>query len=249
MQHKTYETSTLREKAIGKARQYEALLRAQSKHRLPEGVKVISLCFDDFPQSAAEHGAPILEDAGLRGTFYTCFGMLGTGQHAKIDDIIRLHKRGHDIGCHTHDHINCSFNPIEIFETNCQQNIKIAAELKIQLEHFCYPQGGITLAAKRMAKTMYTSARGGFWGINQNGFDAYCLKSVPLYQGHLEQVYNYIERLDKEGGWLMLYTHDVSNTPSEHGITDESLKQLIAICREKNIAIKTVSDAMKASAA
>ncbi|HTM76826.1 MAG TPA: xylanase, partial [Devosia sp.] len=31
---------------------------------------VVSFSFDDFPLSAAEHAAPLLEAAGARGTFY-----------------------------------------------------------------------------------------------------------------------------------------------------------------------------------
>ena len=245
MPHKHYEDTSLKEKAIGKARQYEALLCARSLHQLPEGFKALSLCFDDFPQSAADCGAALLEDAGVRGTFYTCFGMLGTNGYAKPEDVIRLHKRGHEIACHTHSHINPSFNDMQAVQTSCKENIDAARLLNISLSQFCYPQGGITLEAKRMAAAFYSSSRSGFWGINGTTFDAHCLKSVPLYEGHMLRVNDFMKQLRKENGWLILYTHDVSDTPSEHGISTRSLKHIIETCQQHNIPVCTVRDVMK----
>ncbi|MFO0388906.1 MAG: polysaccharide deacetylase family protein [Alphaproteobacteria bacterium] len=244
MQHKTYEDCNWKQKAVGKARQMIALFQHRRIQKLPQGFMGLSICFDDFPQSAAEHGAAILEDAGLRGTFYTCFDLLGTDNYAKTEDVLRLHKRGHEIACHTYDHINPSFNDLATVKASCAKNVAAAHELKIQLDNFCYPQSGITPEAKRMASHMYGSSRSGFWGINTETFDAHCLKSLPLYQGHIQQINTYIDRLTKEKGWLVLYTHDVSEHPTEHGISPDALSHVITTCMQQNIVIKPIHEVM-----
>src|SRR5437667_298185 len=73
---------------------------------------VVSFTFDDFPRTALEAGGAILEKRGLRGTYYTSLGLAGTegnqGPIADLDEIRALHQRGHELGCHTYSHLDCS---------------------------------------------------------------------------------------------------------------------------------------------
>jgi peptidoglycan/xylan/chitin deacetylase (PgdA/CDA1 family) len=72
---------------------------------------IVSFSFDDFPASALRNGAPVLEDAGWRGTYYTCGGLLGgasvCGTIASVRDIEDCLARGHEIANHTLSHCNC----------------------------------------------------------------------------------------------------------------------------------------------
>src|SRR4051794_7530409 len=77
--------------------------------RLRNETAMVSFTFDDIPKSAATTGAGILEDHGVRGTFYVSGGLVGatSSPHwtaADVPDIVALHRRGHEIGCHTFSH-------------------------------------------------------------------------------------------------------------------------------------------------
>src|SRR5216683_4088882 len=69
---------------------------------------LVSFTFDDVPASAYTHGAAILEQYGVYGTFYIATGILGTtDKHWRVIDraqVRALYDRGHEIGCHTFSH-------------------------------------------------------------------------------------------------------------------------------------------------
>lgn len=246
---KSYESASGAEKALGKLHQYSARLLNQTRRALPEGQKVVSLCFDDFPESAASQGAAVLQQAGARGTFYTCFGLLGQegygGKLAQLWQVQALQEAGHEIGCHTYNHVNASFNALEKFSKACAENKKTADALSIKLLQFSYPEGGMSRNSKQFIKQNYQSARGGFYGINKGGIDVHCLRSVPLYMNRLQKISSYVDALAAKGGWLILYTHDVSNTPSEQGISLQALGDVLKTLRQKNIAIRPVGQVVQ----
>src|SRR5260370_16904203 len=72
----------------------------------------VSFPFDDFPHSAFAAGGEVLEQHGLRGTYYTALGLAGTtgelGPMLERDDVLAAHHRGHEIACHTFRHLDSS---------------------------------------------------------------------------------------------------------------------------------------------
>ncbi len=70
---------------------------------------LVSFTFDDVPDSAYTNGAAVLEQHGVRGTFYIATGTLGAADsHWRVigrDQVRALHERGHEIGCHTFSHV------------------------------------------------------------------------------------------------------------------------------------------------
>jgi len=51
------------------------------------------------------------------------------------------------------------------------------------------------------------------------------LRSIPLYSRlGREYLNSYFKELDVLGGWIILYTHDVSQNPSAFGTTPEDLQ-------------------------
>ncbi|MGB4058178.1 MAG: polysaccharide deacetylase family protein, partial [Alphaproteobacteria bacterium] len=200
--------------------------------------------------TAGENAAKILEDHGARGTFYTCFDLLGTdspsGVIASIDMVRALSEKGHEIGCHTYDHINCSFVGGKRAAESCATNKKAAAALGIRMDHFAYPQGGMSPATKKVMKENFISARSILPGINQGTLDRHCLKSVPFYERYShEDIFNRIDQVDREDGWLILYTHDVSANPSRYGASEQLFQKAVSYCTNKNLPIKTIREFLK----
>src|SRR5262249_61224688 len=76
-----------------------------SPHRLPAHAPMVCFTFDDAPDSAASHGASLLEDHGGRGTFYLAGSLIAQwSDHWRTlssGAIVALHRGGHGTGWHT----------------------------------------------------------------------------------------------------------------------------------------------------
>jgi len=237
-------------RAIGKTQRMAAERFNKTSLYVPDSFRRISFCFDDFPASAADYGAGMLEDYGVRGTFYTCFGLLGepspSGNLASMDNIISLAGNRHEIGCHTYDHINCSFTDAQTVAQSCDKNIKTAVAHGINLKHFAYPQGGMSMSTKKIMQRFYGTARSIIHGINKGQCDAHCIKSVPIYETAPHQrIYNLIDQVESDGGWLILYTHDISDMPSPYGVSKTFFRDIVAYCAAKQLPISTIEEAMR----
>ena len=77
--------------------------------RLRNDTPMVSFTFDDVPKSAATVGAAILEQHDATGTYYVIGGQVGTSaawwDMVDGEDIADLHRRGHEIACHTFSHM------------------------------------------------------------------------------------------------------------------------------------------------
>lgn len=238
------------QKIAGKINRTAAQRMNKTPLALRDDYRCVSFCFDDFPRTACENGAKILEDHGVRGTFYTCFGLLDTdspsGPIASLEQVAALAEKGHEIGCHTYDHVNCTFIGGKRAAASCAENIKAAATQGIRLEHFAYPQGGMSPATKKIMQDHFTTARSILPGINRKSADAHCLKSVPVYEHHSrEAVLGWIDQVESEGGWLILYTHDVCGNPSPYGASEKFFRDIVTYCANRNLPIRTVGDALE----
>lgn len=209
---------------------------------------IVSFTFDDFPQSAATIGAPILEEAGVRGTFYACAQLAGTdgqyGRHFNADDIARLHLAGHEIGCHTFDHLDCAQAAVTAIASSLARNGQACAGFGVTtpLQSFAFPYGEAGFSAKRALPAHFTSARGIFGGLNHGLTDFAQLRAQKLYgEGSIERAMALIAEAKAKNGWAILFTHDVSETPSAFGTGPASLKALLAAAQGCDVL--TVRDA------
>jgi peptidoglycan/xylan/chitin deacetylase (PgdA/CDA1 family) len=224
-------------------------LAAQNRHKkplhIPQDFRAISFCFDDFPVGALT-GAQVLESADARGTFYTCFGLPGiatmSGPLALADDIRSIAARGHEIGCHTFDHIDCSYVSAQKVAESCRANRTAAQKLGLALASFSYPEGEMTPAVKKIIAQNYTSARSVLKGVNRGWCDAMCLKATPLYETASGPIWDALRDVEQKGGWLILVTHDVSKTPSQYGTKEQFFREIVDFCRAKNLPIRTVGN-------
>lgn len=198
----------------------------------------VSITFDDFPRSALEVGGRVLEDEDVAGTFFCAFGLAETeapvGRVGTVSDLANCVMRGHEIGCHTYSHRNCSTAVARDIDDDILRNQAAGRDLGLPpFRHFAYPGGGYSLAAKKTVMRHYLSARGTTWGINRGTIDLGLLKSVPLYSHFGSRKWDaYFKELSRQSGWLIFYTHDVSNNPSQYGCMQRDLEYVIRRARD-----------------
>ncbi len=213
---------------------------------------MVTFSFDDIPQTAATIGAALLQDAGFRGTFYVAMGLLGTetalGACATLEDVRRLHLAGHEIGCHTHDHVHAEETPPQVYERDARRNSAAleSAFPGLQVRNFSYASGSVRVAHKRRLQARYRSMRGVQMGMLRGVVDRNQLPVHKLYAAtaDTESIDRLIAHNCETRGWLVLYTHDISDTPSPYGCTPALLRAAIGSCVRHGADVLTIDAAL-----
>jgi peptidoglycan/xylan/chitin deacetylase (PgdA/CDA1 family) len=210
---------------------------------------IVSFTFDDAPVSSFKSGGKVLEEYGFRGTYYISAGLMkkfsDVGEIADFDTIREFHGRGHEIGNHTYEHLDCRrIGPMAIVNSIRRNRRRLS---EFMSGSFAYPYGSKDARAYVAARMCTTSARGILQGINRDVIDVMDLKSVRIYNRNgVNTCMQFISECATSGGWLIFYTHDVSPQPTEYGCTPAQLSVLARAVRDKQIQVAPVGRALEA---
>lgn len=213
---------------------------------------VVSFTFDDVPDTALSQGARILEDHGGRGTFYIAAGMLGRKeqQRSLIDaaGCAELLARGHEIGCHTHSHLNLRKISRAKLQADLDRNGEVLASITpgFAPRNFAFPYNAGSFRQRGELTHRYRSSRGGLPGINRGLTDRSFLRSFALQQpeNSVAELHGLIDELVAHPGWLIFFGHDLSPHPTPYGCTPASFESLVRHARDRGCAILTVDQAL-----
>ncbi len=211
---------------------------------------VLSITFDDFPASAADAGARVLERHGARGTYYAASGMAGVegpcGVGYTAADIVRLVNAGHEIGCHTSSHADCArqdiFSTLEDLARNRDALLQMGAPSP---RTHAFPYGETSGQLKNNLPPRFMSARGILPGINVGAGDLTQLRAFPLFgNGGMQRVSTALKTAAKRKGWVIGFTHDVSDTPSDWGTRADELDALLQEAHQLGFVVLPVTAAL-----
>lgn len=213
---------------------------------------VVSISFDDFPLSAYSHGAPILEERGVRGTYYVATGLAGmTTPHwtvASDAETIDLHRRGHEIGLHSHGHRAAATMRPAAFAADLAANRARLRRLlpDLRKETYAYPYGLCGLMQKRHLATTVRASRSVQAGINTGRMDLDFIKAVEISARIIdaERLDRWLDQVEAARGWLVFFTHDVSDTPSPYGASIAMLARVVERTQARGIDILPVGAAL-----
>jgi len=240
---------TLRAQLGSIRRQVVSMMYAR---RLPLGNRgpVVSFTFDDFPRSALTVGGKILKQYGARGTYYAAVGLMNSannlGEQFRQEDLHTLLRDGHELASHTFGHISCRSVSTSAFAEEVDKG-RVAIEKLTGLAdfgNFAYPFGEVTLSAKRLVGPGVASSRGTRGGVNGPEVDLNLLQANSLYgdQEMKDQVRNLIMENERQRGWLIFYSHDVSSSPSRFGCTGDLLEFAVSLATQRQGTVATVAD-------
>lgn len=220
-------------------------------YRLELDRPVVSFTFDDFPLSAAEHAAPLLEAADARGTFYFADGLAGRHENGQLIAsravVADLAERGHDIGGHTTGHIDVQRTQTDHLIADVSANTSAIATLTGQAPtSFAYPFGVVSIRSKAVLAARYAGLRGIMGGINRGWIDMAHLRAQELYDisSSLGSIYALLDDLERGGGWLIFYTHDVRDSPSSIGCSPGYFGAVVEMVQSRGIAIASVAQTL-----
>jgi peptidoglycan/xylan/chitin deacetylase (PgdA/CDA1 family) len=209
---------------------------------------LLTVSFDDAPTSAAHAGAAILEKYGARGTFFISAGLSGSDSHLVVytteDEIRALHAAGHEIACHTHSHLDCG----RATAADIAQNLDLSASAFRQMGlpkavTFAYPYGDVSPQAKSVLNDRFLASRALHHGLITPGADLNQTPAVGIEGKDGEQTaIDWLIRAEDETAWLVLYTHDVRENPSDWGCTPQTLERLIVRALDMGFDIVTYAE-------
>lgn len=212
---------------------------------------LVSFTFDDFPRTAITNGARMLEAEGWRSTYYTSAALEKMvnhhGPHFNKSDLHTLNRKGHEIACHTLNHIDMSPLSSEEIVFQCEQNKQelVQSGISHPLENFAYPFGIVSPRLKKTLQPRYRSMRGIQRGVHFDKADLNELKANPLDQPkRLKQAHALLETLGQKPGWIIFFAHEVTENPSEWGCTPEAFQAIINSVKNIDALVLPVNEAI-----
>jgi peptidoglycan/xylan/chitin deacetylase (PgdA/CDA1 family) len=221
--------------------------------RLRNQTPMVSFTFDDVPKSAATVGAKLLEAHGVHGTFYVIGSQVGTSSPlwdmVDGEDVVALHRKGHEIACHTFSHKRACDLDAETLNAEVERNQRYLQSLEpsIRIENFAYPFGYGSFVRKRQLKTVFNSCRGIVPGINSGTVDLQFLRAMPLIDRRIDRdgIGRALDEARTTNGWLIFYTHDVADAPSPYGCSPSLLHEALEAASKRKIPILNMAEALR----
>jgi peptidoglycan/xylan/chitin deacetylase (PgdA/CDA1 family) len=164
------------------------------------------------------------------------------------DDLIEMVSRGHEIGCHTYSHqsvmgrnANDLANDLDLNATRLRE----AANLE-GLFTFAYPYGQVSWTAKRVCGARFAACRGVREGMNYRFVDLSELRASRIFHPtysprHISEL---VKKCKRRGAWLIFYTHDVTERPSEWGCTPQEFTSVVQEVVNAGIEILSIKAAV-----
>lgn len=212
---------------------------------------VVSFTFDDFPRSAIENGADVLEREGWTGTFYVASGLRDVfnhqGQHFAAKDLPALETKGHEIAGHTFSHIDLTNLSTPALLNEIKRNEKALRSMGVtgSIENFAYPFGAVSVRVKKTLGEKFKTLRGIKPGAHTHKADLNGLKSAPVFSGEkMAHTLKLIKELKSNPGWLTLFAHDIRETPSEWGCTPAEFETVVSAVKQSGAIVLPINQAL-----
>jgi peptidoglycan/xylan/chitin deacetylase (PgdA/CDA1 family) len=219
---------------------------------LGNAAPIVSFTFDDFPRSACTVGGSILKSHHVRATYYVAMGLMDTtnelGQYFHAQDLHDLIADGHELAGHTFSHVSCRSTSLRSYRCDVLEG-QLAVNQLTKADtsgNFAYPFGHVTLAAKKAIGRLVLSSRGTRHGINGPLADLNLLRANKLYSNSIDfsGVEGLVAENQKLKGWLIFYTHDVSDNPSSFGCSPQYLEAAVRCVIQAGARVLTIAEAL-----
>lgn len=213
-------------------------------------VPVICITFDDFPKSAGEIGAQLLEAHGWRGTYYTSAKLAYKRNHHGLqfdrDDVIRLDRAGHEIAGHTLEHVDLTTLGVTdvMDQIKMNRNVLQSFSLSQTIDNFAYPFGEINSGLKHILGSEFSSLRGIHEHVHYKKADLNELGSFGFYSTTQERVIETVKSLKRKPGWMTIFTHDIQDEPTKWGCTADQFAQLLDAIETSGAQVMTIRQAV-----
>ena len=247
---------SIKKKYLRKIRYHILMYKRKKIFNIENSHPIVSFTFDDFPISAKINGAKILNNYGLKGTYYTSLIKMNKNTETlpfgepffNLEDLVELDQNGHEIGCHTFDHFSAENVSFHSYLQSILRNQKFFNKYfpNKKLNAFSYPYGGITIRSANLVGNLFLSSRTIWSGINKGTIELSLLKANQLSEKRsIDDCKKLIVKNQILGGWLIFVLHDVKDNPSRFGCTPENFNSLVNYAIESGAKIKSIGKTLE----
>lgn len=211
-----------------------------------------SLCFDDFPRSAWHVGGPILARHGVKASFYPAGSFCGRcaegADQFTAADLREVRDAGHEIGCHSFSHRPASGMSARAFADDLDRNAAfLRDEAGVAPRTFAYPYGLFSPGSLAVTRPRFAGARRVRGGVNAGIVDTHRIAAFPLEvrSWSAAAFARAVDETVRRRGWLVLFTHDVSEAPTPYGCTPAMLKDTVEGLERSGVEIVSAAAALR----
>lgn len=185
-----------------------------SSHR---GEEAICLTFDDGWRGNYLHAYPVLQEHGLKATFFIATDLIGKPLYMTWEDIKEMAASGMSIQSHTATHRPLAHMGGErvLFELSESKRV-IEERLGKEVRHLSLPHGSMNGSTWSIAeKVGYKSICTSGIGFQTQGFNGPWLRRINIGDGISEKKFQLIVQGKGRAIWRMRLSKDLKNTLRE----------------------------------
>jgi peptidoglycan/xylan/chitin deacetylase (PgdA/CDA1 family) len=210
---------------------------------------IASLTFDDGQIGQFRNARPVLQTAGMHGTFYIISDGLGWGTQTNMSptEARQLVADGDEIGNHTRDHSDLATLSSAAVEAEfADSQAVIQDQLGVTPTTCAYPYGSSNATVQAVAAKHFTGCRGTGSGTNTAGSLAtYNLRVFYMYSSTTAaDVRAAAQSAIASKSWVIFVYHGVGTGGTNEDVSVAGFQAQVQALKDSGISVQTVSQAM-----
>ncbi len=207
---------------------------------------MVSINFDDGFASAFKNGLPIIDQAGLKSTWYIITDFLGKKNYVTAANVLQLAREGHEVGAHTRTHPHLTQIPATQMRDEIDGSRDDLIALGIHPQTFAYPYGDYNAAVADTVKSAgFVGAR-----ITHPGLDGANAAAFALLDHGVDanttfaQAAQWIDDARAKKLWLIITFHRIDETGNSISAPHTLLYQIVQYIKNKKIRVVTTAEGL-----
>jgi peptidoglycan/xylan/chitin deacetylase (PgdA/CDA1 family) len=164
------------------------------------------------------------------------------------DDLAAILAEGHELGCHSFSHRRGPAVGSASLLDDIDRNSAYLQDLvgDYHMTSFAYPYGEASPRTKALLADRFATSRGIAKGVNAGLMDLSQLRAVGVEAASWDPslIKTAVLQAVRASGWLIFFTHDVSETPSPYGATPSMLNVVLDALDTAGVEIAPVKHAL-----
>lgn len=213
----------------------------------------VTFRFDDGWVSQFDTALPILDAAGIKGTFYIVTRQLaddGYSGFVSSAQVQEMAARGEDIGAHTETHPHLPTLSTSGQQKEIEGSRADLIALGITPQTLSYPYGEYTSTDVALAKDAgFAGAVTTIESLVSPSSDPYQLESPSIVVTQSpEDIENMIESAIRNHEWLIMTFHRIDESGDQYSITPANFQAIVEYVQSHSVPTVTVSEGLRSLA-
>lgn len=209
----------------------------------------VSLTFDDGWGSHYTTAKPILDAAGMKGSFFIVTDEATNADPNNINDefaymdyarILELQNAGHEVSAHTRTHTSLITLPVvQANEEILGSKNALTSQGLAPVDTFVYPYGEYNASVIQMVKNAgFIGARSVESGYNTQSTDRYVLKVQNILNTtSVAQIQDWIDTAKANKVWLVLVFHRIVPNPDQYDAMPQTLQGTVNYLQQQGVSV------------